>query len=265
MGDTMLFHIGDYVSRNSYQNDTIFKIIRIEGEVVYLKGVNIRLYADSNPDDLRLEEKKKEIVDDSKFLERFEDSISLDRSEYFYLPGKVLHIDGDEDYLKRCLSFYKKLHIMAYGLCLEESDIALEISHYLEELHPDILVITGHDAYYKRKGNANDIKNYKNTEKFVKAVVEARNYEKSHDRLIIIAGACQSNYEELIKVGSTFASSPKRINIHALDPAIVASSVALSDRNKPIDLLSILEKTKYGKDGVGGVITNGAMYVGYPR
>lgn len=261
----MLFHVGDYVSRNSYQNDTVFKIIRIEENVIYLKGVNIRLYADSDPEDLRLEEKKKDLDDDSKFLERFEETITLDRSEYFYLPGKVLHIDGDEEYLKRCLNFYKKLHIMAYGLCLEESDVSLEIRHYLEELHPDILVITGHDAYYKRKGSISNPQNYKNTEYFVRAVVEARNFEKSHDKLIIIAGACQSNYEELIKAGATFASSPKRVNIHALDPAIVASSVALSDRNKPTDLISILEKTKYGKDGIGGVITNGVMYVGYPR
>ena len=27
----------------------------------------------------------------------------------------------------------------------------------------------------------------------------------------------------------------------------------------------ILEKTKYGKDGIGGIITKRTMYVGYPR
>ena len=97
-----------------------------------------------------------------------------------------------------------------------------------------------------------------------KRVKEARK-KYSHNELIIIAGACQSNYEELIRAGANFASSPKRINIHALDPAIVASSIALSDKNKTIDLIHILEKTKYGKDGMGGIITNGTMYVGYPR
>ena len=84
-------------------------------------------------------------------------------------------------------------------------------------------------------------------------------------RLIIVAGACQSNYEELIKSGANFASSPKRVNIHALDPAIIASSVALSDRSLPIDLLDIIERTKYKEEGVGGIITNGTMYKGYPR
>lgn len=41
--------------------------------------------------------------------------------------------------------------------------------------------------------------------------------------------------------------------------------MALADINKDIDLKEILEKTKYGKDGMGGIITKGTMYVGYPR
>ena len=97
------------------------------------------------------------------------------------------------------------------------------------------------------------------------AIKTARKYENSHEKLIIIAGACQSNYEELIKAGANFASSPKRINIHALDPAIIATCLAFSDKNKDIDLIKILNKTKYGPDGIGGIITKGTMYVGYPR
>ena len=260
----MLFNLGDYVSRNSYNNDTIFEIIGIDGDNVYLKGVNIRLYADSSIKDLKIEDKKK-VRDDDKLVDRFTRSIELDRSEYFYLPGKVLHIDGDEDYLNRCLKLYEKLNIMAYGVCIDEENVSNEIKGYLEKLSPDILVITGHDAYYKRKGNKKDINNYKNSINFLNAVKVARNYEKSQEKLVIIAGACQSDYEELIKAGATFASSPKRVNIHALDPAIVASNVALSDRGKAFDLIDIIEKTKYGSNGMGGVITNGCMYVGYPR
>ena len=119
-------------------------------------------------------------------------------------------------------------------------------------------VMTGHDAYYKKK-------EYKNSESFCKAVKEARKYEKSADKLVIIAGACQSNYEELIKSGATFASSPKRINIHALDPSIIAINISLFDRNSSIDLPTLLSKTKYGKDGIGGLYSKGTMYKGYPR
>ena len=73
------------------------------------------------------------------------------------------------------------------------------------------------------------------------------------------------DYDELIKAGANFASSPKRINIHALDPAIIATRMSLSDINKDIDLKKILSQTKYGSDGLGGIITKGTMYIGYPR
>ena len=163
------------------------------------------------------------------------------------------------------MKFYEDMNVKADGIALEEIEMPNKILALLEEFQPDIVVVTGHDAYYSKKDDMKDNNNYQNTINFIDAVKVARKYEKSHDKLIIIAGACQSNYEELIIAGANFASSPKRINIHALDPAIIASSLALSDRNKSIDLIHLIEKTKYGKDGIGGIITNGTMYVGYPR
>ena len=260
----MSFNIGDIVTRKSYNNDTYFEIMDIDNELAYLKGINIRLEADSLLSDL-VKVEKGDIVDDEIITDRISDFLNLDRDEFFYLPGKILHIDADEGYLKRCMNFYKKLNIMAYGVCLNENDISNKITSYLEELNPDIVIITGHDAYYKKKGKRTDVENYKNTKNFIDAVKIAREYEKNQDKLIIIAGACQSNYEELIKAGATYASSPKRINIHALDPAIIASYVALYDRNKVVDLIEVLSKTKYGSDGIGGVATKGCMFVGYPR
>ena len=126
-------------------------------------------------------------------------------------------------------------------------------------------MITGHDAYYKKSGEISDLNSYKNSCYYVEAIKNARKYEKSHEKLIIIAGGCQSDYEELIRAGANFASSPKRINIHALDPAIIASKLSLSDVTQDIDLKGILEKTKYGSAGIGGVKTRGTMYIGYPR
>lgn len=259
----MFFKIGDLVTRKSYNNDIVFRIIEVNDQIAYLKGLNIRLCADSSMDDLKLVEDAK--IDDNDLIDRMSTSISLDRNEYFYLPGKILHFDGDVEYLERCMNFYKKLKIMAYGVNLKEDEISLEIGKYLEDLNPDIVVITGHDVFYKKTGDINSIDSYKNSKNFVNAVKAAREYEKSHDKLIIIAGACQSDYEELIKAGANFASSPKRVNLHALDPAIIASSIALSDKSKPIDLFNIIEKTKYKEEGVGGIITNGTMYTGYPR
>ncbi len=253
---------GDLVTRISYNHDTIFKITNIKNDIYYLKGLEVRLFADATASDL-IKYVEKETIEPP-----FPDdtpSLPLERSDYFYLPGKILHIDGDKDYLDKCLEYYKKKGIYAIGKRITEEHIYETILPMLNEYKPDIVIITGHDAYYKKKGDINNIKNYRNTLNFVKAVKVARKYEKSHDKLIIIAGACQSNYEELIKAGANFASSPKRINIHALDPAIIAATLALTEHNKEINLLELLDKTKYGHEGMGGIKCNGLMYVGYPR
>ena len=53
----MLFNIGDFVTRNSYNNDIIFEIVEINGNTAILKGENIRLLADSELSDLKKVEK----------------------------------------------------------------------------------------------------------------------------------------------------------------------------------------------------------------
>ena len=106
---------------------------------------------------------------------------------------------------------------------------------------------------------------YKNSTYFINSVKVARKYQSNHSSLVIISGACQSNFKGLIEAGSTFASSPKRINIHALDPAIIAANVALSSAYDYIDLESIISKTNYKFDGIGGIKINGVMMYGFPR
>lgn len=253
-----MFEVGTIVTRNSYNNDVVFIITEIKNDIAYLKGTDIRLYADAPLSDLSVSDRVDEYNPECDFE-------LGDRDEYFYLPGKILHIDGDEDYLEKSLSFYKKAGVLAIGRKVKESDIPQVIDKYLREVKPDILVITGHDAYYERLGNINNINNYKNSKYFVKSVQVAREYEKSHEKLVIIAGACQSAYEDIIKSGANFASSPKRVNIHALDPAVIAVNVAMTDKNKSMDIKELLSKTKYGKNGIGGLVGNGMMYVGYPR
>ena len=257
----MIFNVGDLVSRNSYNNDIVFKVIKIENDKAFLKGVEVRLLADAPVSDLK--PFKNSIKED--FNVEFSSLTGNRNDEFFYLPGKILHLDGDGEYLDTCLNFYKSKKVYAIGKKIKEENISNQLPFLLKEYRPDILVITGHDAYYKKIGKENDLNSYKNSKNFVSAVKVARKYEKSHEKLVIIAGACQSNYEELIKAGANYASSPKRINIHALDPAIIATYVAITERNKQIDLIDLLNKTKYGPDGIGGLMGNGLMYVGFPR
>ncbi len=92
----MNLKIGDIVSRNSHGNDIYFKIIEVSGNVAILKGIDLRLYADSLLDDLRKESLHEgSIEEDRLIIENNKKILNLDRSEYFYLPGKILHIDGD--------------------------------------------------------------------------------------------------------------------------------------------------------------------------
>jgi len=246
-----MFKIGDYVSRNKYNNDCIFKIIDIKDNIYYLLGVDVRLLVKTDENDLKMENEV-----------RFEDEI-IDindyREDFFYLTPTILHLDSSKEYLNRCLNYYKKENLNAYGIVSKEEDMPKNILKYLKDIKPDILVITGHDYFNKDK----DI--YQNSNNYIKTVKIARNYEKSYDKLKIFAGACQSNFEELIKSGANFASSPKRINIHALDPAIVASMLALTEKTKEIDLIDLLNRTKCGPNGIGGIKCYGSMFVGYPK
>ena len=89
LGDYMI-SIGDYVTRKSYNNDIIFKVIDIQGDNCFLHGVCVRLSADSPISDLSMYDDE---IDDDDFAMDFNQYKTLDRNEYFYLPGKVLHID----------------------------------------------------------------------------------------------------------------------------------------------------------------------------
>ena len=79
-----MFKVGEYVTRNSYNNDIIFEIISINKDNYYLKGVSVRLYADSKMDDLVRCDVSKDLEENKEFLNRIKDC-RLDRSDYFYI------------------------------------------------------------------------------------------------------------------------------------------------------------------------------------
>ena len=244
-----MFKIGDYVTRRKYNNDILFKIVDINNNQVKLIGVDIRLCADANIDDLI----------HSTIRKSNEDYFEVKKlnKDYFYIPGIILHLDSDEDYLKRCINYYKKNNIKCYGVKNNENNYINIIDNLIRKYNPSIIVITGHDA----KNNKNK---YKNSKYFIDTVKHIRN-DLGRKDIVIIAGACQSDFINLIKYGSNFASSPAHINIHALDPAIIAANIALYEKGKLIDLNELLSKTKFGADGIGGINTGGVRTVGYPR
>ncbi len=247
-----MLKIGSLVTRKKYGNDIVFRITKIDKDKVYLKGIELRLFADAKKEDLVecTNCKKKEI---NNQIRKFE------TNKYFYIPGIILHLDTDEEYLNRCLNYYKNQKIKAHGYFFEPNIFKDKIMNLVDKHKPNIIVITGHDAYYKETNT------YKNSEYYINTVNEIRKKYSKHEDVLIVSGACQSDYDGLIKAGATFASSPKHINIHALDPAIIAANIALLDRNKIIDLEKVLDETEYGCDGFGGIIINGTLLMGYPR
>ena len=235
-----MFFVNDLVTRNSYGNDIVFKIVSIKDDVVILKGMNVRLCADSYLTDLKLYQK-----------ERSNDElIELPLTKGNFLKGKVLHLDSDVEYLKRSMKLYEKYNVPCIGYRLEESQMPSKINELLDLHQPDILVITGHDAIDKL-GHAI------NTHYFVECVKKARIYQPNKDELCVISGACFSSFKELINVGSNISSSPANVSINVLDPCKVAIMIASTSVKEYVDMQMILNLTSNKQKGMGGIETKG--------
>lgn len=287
----MDIQVGDLVVRKSHGGDIVFKVTDVfedDARNIHcvLKGLHLRLIADSPIDDLmpiEAEHLRNEIVrmegmhnDTLRRVlmrrSREREQVELRRSEvskkftFFDLPGRVLHLDGDEEYLRMCLKTYSQLNIQAEGRWVEESKQAEVLVDLLEEFRPDILVLTGHDALTGNgKKDFADINNYRNSKHFIAAVKKARIFEPSRDDLVIFAGACQSHFEAILSSGANFASSPNRIFIHAYDPVFIAEKVAFTPINKTVEVSDAITASVTGIDGVGGLETRGKFRLGMPK
>ena len=271
--------VGDIVARKSYNKDIVGKKIAI------LKGVAFRIIADAElsdlellkPPDIRniLMDKNVENIlyrtlKKAKERERrgtrgLPKSAQQPTANVYGVPGKVLQIDGDKEYLKICLDVYSQLGIPAVGVAIPEANQYKEVKNLLEKHKPDILVITGHDALHVKNGDLKNINNYRNSNNFLKAVKEARKWQPDLDTLVIFAGACQSNYEALMKGGANYASSPGRIMIHALDPVFIVEKIACSRIDVVVPIEEILDQTITGVKGIGGFETRGKFRWAMPK
>lgn len=282
------FKIGDIVARKSYGFDVFFKVVDIkngkDGNILTLKGISYRIEADAPESDLELqpEHKVREYRDKSyrasekqsrdfyasrhrgyskKICSR---DTSKENSGKFQRPGKILHLDGDNEYLETCIGEYKRLDLEANGFYIPEKEQPARVFGLLQEYRPDILVLTGHDGYIKMDKSYANVNSYRNSQYFIKAVKEARRYDADLDSLVIFAGACQSMYYEILKAGANFASSPLRELIHALDPVRVCQKIAFTPIEKFLDAEEVIENTITGKNGIGGVQTRGKYREGFP-
>lgn len=283
-------NLGDLVVRQSYGGDIAFRIEEIQQDYAILKGTDFRLLADSPLRDLlkvpyapvsektqRAQVKASESLSSLK-RHREEQSArnqaqtgrdwgqSMEPS-FFEVPGKVLHLDGDPNYLKKSLQAYEQLRVPAEGHYVRESGMADALYRLLPQVKPDIVVITGHDGVlkYRRNQDLYSLNSYKNSKNFVNAIQVARQYDRNMDTLTIIAGACQSHFEALLQSGANFASSPARILIHALDPVYVAAKASFTSIREIINMNDVLGNTISGTEGVGGIESRGSYRMGLPH
>jgi len=290
--------IGDIVARKSYGCDIFFKVAdikEVKGErIVTLKGISYRIEADAPESDLELQpvQKVREYREKCcRIAQRnHEQNRDFDRRVGTYygarfrgyskkayirdtsddetgkirMPGKVLHLDGDKEYLENCLDEYRRLGLTVTGHYVPEKDQPGIVKGLLEKHRPDILVLTGHDGLIKGQENYTNVSAYRNSQYFIDAVKEARKFNSDMDSLVIFAGACQSLYNELIKAGANYASAPFRELIHALDPVRVCEKIAFTSVDKVLKAEEVIDNTITGKTGIGGVQTRGKYREGYP-
>ncbi len=257
--------LGEFVVRKSYGKDVTFRVLELWGRMATLKGVQLRLLADSPIHDLEVTNEPQVDTETRAIpITRVRPSRLDDQEQvaepYFELPGTVLHLDGDATYLRKSIELYNKLNIPAEGYHLKEADMANALIRLLPKVQPDILVITGHDGIIKNmyQQDKYNLQSYKNSKFFVQAVRTARTYERNRDQLIIIAGACQSHFEALLQAGANFASSPARIFIHALDPVYIAATTAYTSVKETLNLHDVITHTMSGLKGLGGIETRGS-------
>lgn len=272
---------GDIVLRKSHGKDIYFRVESIDTrtEIAKLKGIDIRLCADSPLSDLikpgiaelanyrakslrvrvdlitRLHRQHKHLRSENK----------KSSTDYVNIPGTVLHLDGDQEYMEICRKAYAELEISNRCVYVPEKEQPQRVEGLLREFNPDILVLTGHDGLSKEGRIRDGIENYHNSRHFIAAVARARAYQPSKDDLVIFAGACQSWYQGIIKAGANFASSPERVLIHCLDPVLVVEKVAYTPVARTVNILDALQQSLTGLKGVGGIETRGQFRLGLPN
>lgn len=263
--------IGDIVTRKSYGGDILFKVVNIKqnrdgSECYVLRGLSSRIEADSDADDLIKQDASvaysRAVYELDQCKNSIQCAVPVFRSFISRLknrPGRILHIDSAQDFMNKCIEFYKKSNISCQGKLVSENKQPSVVRQYLNAYKPNILVLTGHDGLKKNSKNILSIESYANSAYYIEAVKIARSYQPDPDKLFIFAGACQSYYEALMHAGANFASSPKRVLINALDPAIIAQKISVTESTVVIPSKSLVSLTITGSSGIGGKDSRGQL------
>lgn len=137
---TVAISIMDVVGRRSYHCDILFRVIDIREEdgrkIAILYGEDFRLIADAPYEDLISIDQTERMKKSQQFRSMEEQSFQLFRQDvslikqkqeydategyskelnYFQMPGKVLHMDGDATYLKNVFCYMRRSEFLFMG------------------------------------------------------------------------------------------------------------------------------------------------------
>ncbi len=155
---------GDIVGRISYGKDILFEVVRIinitSEPIALLKGITVRIMADSPISDLEII-KKAQVENNLRSLEnKLEEHIHMNNinknkknpfskrntlDNYFFETGTILHLDGDRKYSQKSAKYYKEMGLYAIVKNIPEYRQPQMVLSLLRKYKPDILIITGHD------------------------------------------------------------------------------------------------------------------------
>lgn len=275
-----MIRVGDIVSRRSYGCDILFKVKELnKDDIAVLRGITTRLEATAPVHDLVHVNKE----DQARFslehaavarqrVHRLQRGMTMQReralranhAESVVSKGRIVHLDGDADYVVECQQFYNSLNATVQCVHVPEAEQKDRVEALCRGFRADVVVLTGHDGKIKNPGNIDELKYYHNSEAFLRAVQVVRLVRPDKDDLAVVAGACQSYYEALIEGGANYASSPNRILIDIFDPCIVAVQIAGLGVKDFLQPEGAVKATVGQGQGMGGVETKGKARVQYP-
>lgn len=164
---------GDIVARKSHGKDIIFIVKNIintnKENIAILKGLIDRIEVDSSIEDLEIVDKQtintkvkalnhkvnSRIVETKESRNNQGYRIGIvspyTRNKEKIVTGKILHLDGDKKYSEKSYYYYKKLGLNAIVKNIPEYRQPRVVYRLLQTYNPDILVITGHDRYDKKR------------------------------------------------------------------------------------------------------------------
>lgn len=231
-----------------------YRVLSKSDEKVVIAGINYRKIVHTKLSNITKADES--IINNEKNNLVAYEKCFLERARPNGIVGTVLHFDSDINYLKKCVDLYKKVGIYCYPVLSQEKEYIKKIEGV--KFIPDVVVITGHDFY-----NGDDKRNmdsYVNSKYFAETIKKIR---ITYPCAVIVAGACQSNFEALIASGADFASSPKRKNVHLYDPAVIAITVCTTSFRKIVNFRNREKYIEGIKDTYNGLETYGKMRLFY--